>query len=236
VFKVSVVQEYWTGVLQRLQAEVDVFSRLIRHQGERGRENEVALGRLLTALVPQRFGVGTGMLIDSRDSYSRQMDIIIYERVDEPTLLAQTTQLLYPVENVLACVEVKTTLYANTIDEFIRNKRSVKSLVPVQAYPSGASHPIYVVLAYKTNISPQKMNEKLMAADPEDWPDLLCVLEHGILGGIGTSLRSAPSRGLSLGLALLRDNGAQSPTQYCKVDDNSGFAHHAAVAAQSAWA
>jgi hypothetical protein len=77
---VSVVQEYWGGVRQRLQAEVDIFSRLIRHYGEQGRENEVALSRLLGALVPQRLGLGTGMLIDSKDNYSRQIDLIVYDR------------------------------------------------------------------------------------------------------------------------------------------------------------
>lgn len=38
-----IVEQYWTGVLQRLDAEVAVFSKLVTHEGERGRENEAAI-------------------------------------------------------------------------------------------------------------------------------------------------------------------------------------------------
>jgi hypothetical protein len=84
----------------------------------------VALSRLLGALIPQRLGLGTGMLIDSTDHYSRQIDVIVYDQADEPAILAQTTQILYPIENVLACIEVKTTLYSDTVDECVKNKRA----------------------------------------------------------------------------------------------------------------
>lgn len=47
----GIIDEYWAGTLQRLQAEVANFNRLIAHQGERGRENEQALSRVLGAAV-----------------------------------------------------------------------------------------------------------------------------------------------------------------------------------------
>lgn len=33
----GIIDEYRAGTLQRLQAEVNIFNRLIGHQGERGR-------------------------------------------------------------------------------------------------------------------------------------------------------------------------------------------------------
>src|SRR4051794_13121380 len=124
----SVVQDYWDGVLQRLRAEVGVFSRLIRHRGEQGRENEAAFARLLTSFVPQRLGVGTGLLIDSKGGSSRQLDIVLFERSDEPAVLAQTNQLLYPVESVVACIEVKTRLSTSEIDDCAAKGASVRML------------------------------------------------------------------------------------------------------------
>jgi hypothetical protein len=217
---VSVVQEYWGGVRQRLQAEVDTFSRLIRHYGEQGRENEVALSRLLGALVPQRLGLGTGMLIDSKDNYSRQIDLIVYDRADEPAILAQTTQVLYPIENVSACIEVKTTLYARTVEDCVKNKKAVLELTPVRRYPDGSSHPIFVVLAYRTDISPQQIYKRFLASDQEHRPDLLCVLEHGILGCSGDFLSGAVGRDFQIGLALLPDRDGDSDAAYRRVDSS----------------
>jgi hypothetical protein len=68
------------------------------------------------------------MLIDSKDNYSRQIDLIVYDRADEPAILAQTTQVLYPIENVYACIEVKTTLYARTVEGCAKNKKAVLEL------------------------------------------------------------------------------------------------------------
>jgi len=48
------------------------------------------------------------MVIDRFDSYARQADIVLFEQVDEPAVLAQTTQLIYPIESVRASIEVKT--------------------------------------------------------------------------------------------------------------------------------
>ena len=80
----SIVEEYSAGVLQRLNAEVYVFAQLVTHEGERGRENEAVIARILQALVPQRYGIGSGLLIDTVDQYSRQTDIIVYEQSDDP--------------------------------------------------------------------------------------------------------------------------------------------------------
>lgn len=102
----NVVEQYWTGVLDRLRAEVDVLGTLIDHAGERGRENEIALSRILERFLPSRYGLGTGLLVDAEGGYSRQADLVIYDK-DQPALLGQTTPLLFPVETVYACIEVK---------------------------------------------------------------------------------------------------------------------------------
>ena len=131
-----VVEEYWAGVVRRLQAEVDVFARLVQHHGEQGRENEAALARILEAFVPRRLGVGTGMVIDRFDRYARQADIVLFEQVDEPAVLAQTTQLIYPVESVRASIEVKTRLRSDDIRDCLRKRASLQELQKSQ--PLGA--------------------------------------------------------------------------------------------------
>src|SRR5690349_3042037 len=106
----TILEDYWSAVLRRLQAEVDGFNSLIEHAGERGRENELALARILQVLMPSAYTVGTGLLIDSQDAASKQCDLVLTDQTEQPRLLAQTNELLHPIETVRAVIEVKSTL------------------------------------------------------------------------------------------------------------------------------
>src|SRR5262249_34866679 len=94
---VSIVEQYWAGVLQRLRPEIDVFAKLVQHMGERGRLNELALSRLLESFVADRIGVGTGILFDSHDRQGPQTDVVLFDRANQPAVMAQSTQVLFPV-------------------------------------------------------------------------------------------------------------------------------------------
>lgn len=202
---VPIVSDYWAGVLQRLQAEVSVFAQLVAHEGERGRENEAVLERILAGFVPQRYGIGSGLLIDSNDSYSRQTDIVLFDQSDEPRMFAQTTQLLFPVENVLASIEVKTTLRGSDITDCFGKARDLRKLHPCRTHPDGTSHPLFVILAYRAGQLPETIIEKLSSAEPEERPDLVCVIEQGIVAGSPQAIRLGGTRATEAGLALVLD-------------------------------
>jgi len=201
---VTIIEEYWRGVLQRLEAEVAVFAKLVTHQGERGRENEAALARVLEAFVPRRYGIGSGLLIDTEGRYSRQTDLVVFEQSDEPAILAQTTQLLFPVENALAAIEVKTTLRNDDIEDCHTKQLSVRQLVPRREHSDGTSHPLFVVLAYTAAASPQTVATTFAEGSADGLPDLVCVLSQGLLIGRAGVLAGA-DEALNAGLALLRD-------------------------------
>jgi hypothetical protein len=194
-----VVEQYWTGVLQRLQAEVEVFSKLVGHQGEKGRANELAFANLLGALLPRRFGIGTGMVIDHKDGQSSQMDIVVFEQSDQPTLLAQTTQLLHPVETVHGCVEVKTTLATDDLKDFVKKRASLTTLEPL------ADHgcPLFLLLAYNSGIAPKTLAKWLAEAPAGEAPDLVCVIGDALIGSGGDGL-GAGSAG-RVGRVLLQE-------------------------------
>ncbi len=201
----AIVEEYWAGVLSRLQAEVQVFARLVQHRGEQGRESEVALARLLGSFVPQRFGIGTGLLIDAEDHSSRQMDLVVFEQSDEPAVLAQTTQLLYPVEAVVACIEVKTTIRNEAIEDCARKKASITALEPRRRHPDGSRHPLFFVLGYSASPLPATVYETLKGLPTAGRPDVIAVLEPGLLAGSPDAFAGAPGDDYSGGLVLLRD-------------------------------
>jgi hypothetical protein len=205
----SDVQRYWAGVLQRLRAEVDVLSKLVEHYGERGRANELALAQVLERFLPTRWGVGTGMLVDRHGRQSRQMDLVIFERSDEPALFAQTTLLLFPIETVIACIEVKTTLTSRDVtDDFVQKSESLAELDPADGYP----RPIFALVAYDCEPSPQALTELF---GPSQAPELACVLNWCLLAGTGGVLQS--DEGYVVGSCLRRrdrhGNTTDAPVQ-----------------------
>ncbi|MFE6893602.1 DUF6602 domain-containing protein [Streptomyces sp. NPDC057694] len=219
----SVVEEYWNGVLRRLQAEVDVFNRLIKHWGERGKENELSLARLLENLIPKRYGVGSGMVIDRADSYSQQTDIIVYDQANEPGILAQSTQVLFPVENVRACIEVKTSVNKAEIQESGKKRaslRALSSMAPIL--------PLFHLVGYKPSQEPETIARHLAELSEEEKPDLFCVIDAGMVGGrkeileqvFGDVLQGAPAYVIGVAHLHLRAKGQRVEGQYMEPPDD----------------
>lgn len=200
----SVVEQYWGGVLQQLRAEVDVFSRLVAHMGERGRINEQALSRMLEDFVPERVGVGSGVLIDAFGGQGQQTDVVLFDRADQPAVMAQTTQVLFPVEVALAAVEVKTTLGSDEIADCFAKRSSLHALRPVVADRVPVGPPPFVALGYDAGLSPGGFFASL-ARKPTDRPDLMCVLEIGLVAGGPGVLRKDQTE-WEAGLALAQQD------------------------------
>jgi hypothetical protein len=186
---VGIVEEYWSGVVQRLQAEVDVFARLVKHRGEQGRENELALARVFEALLPQRLGIGSGLLLDAQDRYSRQTDLVVFEAANDPAILAQTTQLLFPIESVLACVEIKTRLTPNDVsNDFVAKMQALQELTSSRAHVDGTARPLFALFAYELSMQGSTLVQRLRNLEAAQRPDLLCIVRHGVIGGASSLL------------------------------------------------
>jgi hypothetical protein len=220
----TVVEECWSGVLRRLQAEVDVFNRLISHKGEKGQENELAIARVLERLIPRRYGVGSGLLIDSTGQESQQTDIVIFNHAEDPAVLAQTTQVLFPVENVHACIEVKTRVAKSDIVDAGKKHASLEKLQPVGA----RKIPLSTFLGFTGSVSVHTLVghiQSLLAENVDHRPDVLCVLELGIFAA-RRSIVTWPdypesSGDYIVGLACLHEQkrGIRTPGQFRQPPD-----------------
>ncbi|WP_327370367.1 DUF6602 domain-containing protein [Streptomyces sp. NBC_01217] len=175
----KVVEEYWSGVARRLQEEVDTFNKLIGHAGEQGRENELSLVRLIENLLPSTVGVGSGMVIDSHGNYSKQMDILIYDVSSQPSIMAQTNQVIFPVECVLLAIEVKTTLTEEELRDCVAKRKSLRNLSP----GNDGEAPCLAVMAYHADGMAPTVTKNILSHDVTDRPELICVVEPGIIAG-----------------------------------------------------
>lgn len=180
---IGIVEQYWGGVAKRLQAEVDVFNGLIIHNGEMGRENEQSLVRLLENLLPQNLGVGSGIIFDSQGNRSAQTDIIVYETNHHPKLLAQTNQILFPVETVRMAVEIKTTIDNEAIADFAKKSKLMSKLNPANL----TNNPLFCLFGYHVSGAPTNIVKELHKLEFDETPDIFSVVDPGIFGQLEQS-------------------------------------------------
>jgi hypothetical protein len=104
-------------------------AELLKHNLEKGLGNEQALRDLLAWFLPRRFGIGKGKIVNSQGEMSRQLDIIIYDALQCPTLfIDENENQIVPIEGVYGVIEVKTTLTASTLKDAFDNLQTVYSL------------------------------------------------------------------------------------------------------------
>lgn len=96
----------------------------------KGRAREIFVSNLLRPFLSKNYEICTGHIIDSKDGYSRQIDVIIFDsRIIPPFMLTEGEGII-PYEGVLATIEVKSTLDAEELSKSIENARSIKTLKP----------------------------------------------------------------------------------------------------------
>lgn len=103
-------------------------ARLLQHPGEGGRARENLLRDFLQQMVPTGFSVGTGFVIDSAGSMSRQQDIVVVREGYHPVFRVGMINH-YIIEAVAAVIEVKARIEsAAKLQHALDNGASVKAL------------------------------------------------------------------------------------------------------------
>ena len=98
--------------------------------GTKGASREKAVRDKLRQLLPSGIGVGTGFVIDSQGSVSRQQDIVLYEDGICPVfrLNDSSDASFYPCEGVFAVGEVKSTIGTKDAKDIVEKVASVRRL------------------------------------------------------------------------------------------------------------
>ncbi|MCP4260702.1 MAG: hypothetical protein GY774_24730 [Planctomycetes bacterium] len=119
------LDHYFANVYNKLEADALLYNRELPHSGLVGSENELAIAGVLRDFLPPRFGVEVNALvIDRFGKVSRQADIVIFDSERQASFFRK----VYPVENVYAVIEVKTSLTASEAKGTLENLASVSEL------------------------------------------------------------------------------------------------------------
>ena len=100
------------------------------HSGEYGMYKERTLRELIKFIVPYKYEITDGYVINSSDETSTQCDIILFDKVNTPLIEFGSRFQFIPVESVMAIGEVKSTLtksqFIDTAIKLSKNKQICK--------------------------------------------------------------------------------------------------------------
>lgn len=120
-------QEFFRNQSRTMLAEAKKVG-IIPHKAARGREREKLLEAFLGPLLPERFAIGHGEIRAANGVWSKEGDLIIYDRLSSPKLFVGEESQILPAESVVAVIEVKTTLDKKAIEEATKNIQSARRL------------------------------------------------------------------------------------------------------------
>lgn len=104
------------------------LSKSIKHSGESGRAREKIIINFLQKIIPCKYKIGTGFVIDAVGGISKQIDVVIY-RDSYHSVLEIGEVKYFMVESVVAVIEVKATIKnKTTLYQALENIKSVKIL------------------------------------------------------------------------------------------------------------
>ncbi len=157
-------------------------------------EREDILEEFLTPLLPYQLAIGQGEIRATNGEWSRQEDLIVYDRLKCPRLFAGARSQVFPVESVATVIEVKSKLNTKTIREASENIKRARSLqksgaathLSSDALSYGEPTPVFGALfAYKRDIGldtlKKRWEESQTAGPAEQRVNLMCVLGEMVI-------------------------------------------------------
>jgi hypothetical protein len=174
-------------------------SGLVKHAGDKGTARENHLRKRLEedGYLPARYAIAPkeSHVISSSGHMSRQADLLFYDRLDAPRLLSTGGVQYFPVECTYGLIEVKSS-YGGRADILgdLDKVAAYKALRPRRNGALVDSPSFGVLLAYTSSLQWETIVGTVRdweAKHPkQQWPNLVAVLDHGILGHSGANGRA----------------------------------------------
>lgn len=185
------VGQFFDDITQSMRLKFQGWEQDLPHQGEKGSIRERRVADFLKSILPKRYGVGSGHIINKQGNTSGQIDIIIYDALDGIRLPIDEYYSLFPYECVYASIEVKSTLTASSgkkpggsIYDCVEVATKIKSL---QLDDQGIPNDIPCIIfsyqsAWKEDIkNVTEWFHRLTVGTGKFLPDAVFVLDSGFL-------------------------------------------------------
>ena len=103
---------------------------IMDHNPSKGELREFFVKKILKRFLPWGVSIGSGEIYSSHSQKkSRQIDIIVFDnRFPKFAMTGESENAIYPLEGVIATIEVKSTLNSKNLSEALENCYSVNTL------------------------------------------------------------------------------------------------------------
>lgn len=177
-------------IAKKLKIDFDGITKQIEHNGVKGSAREDLLKDYLRKLLPDKYSISSGIIIDNNQSQSKQQDFIIHDAFNCPSFFKTDSNAILPIESVYATIEIKSTLDYDALEQSVENIRSVRKLqkLPNRNIISNEynnQYPLGFVFAYSSKYSLEQMQKKLFElnknVDGRHQISIICVLDKGLI-------------------------------------------------------
>lgn len=207
-------------VAKKLKIDFEGITKQIKHNGVKGSSREDLLKDYLKKLLPEKYSISSGIIIDNNQKQSKQQDFIIHDAFNCPSFFKTESNSILPIESVYATIEVKSTLDYSTLEQSVKNVESVRNLIKLpnrniirNQYDN--VYPLGFVFAYTSTCSLEQIQKKLFELNKNingrHQISIICILDKGLIFNVQknnvTEVTLIPSSNTLLGRS---DSGLES--------------------------
>lgn len=177
-------------IAKKLKIDFDGITKQIEHNGVKGSAREDLLKDYLKKLLPEKYSISSGIIIDNNMQQSKQQDFIIHDAFNCPSFFKTESNSILPIESVYATIEIKSTLDYSTLEQSVKNVQSVRNLnkLPNRNILRNSYddfYPLGFVFAYSSNYSLEQIQKRLFelnkSINAKHQISIICILDKGLI-------------------------------------------------------
>ncbi len=175
------------NIAKKLKIDYEGVTNKIKHNGVKGTAREDLLKEYLKRLLPEKYAISSGIIIDYNQNQSKQQDFIIYDAFDFPNFFQTQSNSVLPIESVYATIEVKSSLTYANLKDAVENIKSVRKLHRLKNKNDNNNqiYPLGFIFAYTSKLSLEKillkLNELYKNTSFSEQVSAICILDKGII-------------------------------------------------------
>jgi translation elongation factor P/translation initiation factor 5A len=122
------IDSIFDEVASQMNSDLEKARSSFQHSGLKGDSFENIFRNFLRNYLPEILDISTGTVVDSNGNQSKQLDVIISDKMNTPIFYKNEKSRVIPVECLYSVIEVKANLDSQELKKCFANMISVKEL------------------------------------------------------------------------------------------------------------